>query len=158
MGSYPPSLNGSLQNARLSGAANEIVTALELAQIKAMGSGGSTRVTIDDGADSILLEHFEPDEDLLGSETELSENDVESGSFVPMEFPSNPGIDYQIDFGNEERFNGVDIASSTFGANDFVIFSSSGAPSSGGTINISTRDALLVISLDSLSGKVSLSY
>ena len=152
-----PTLNGALKDSRLSGAADEIVTALEFAQITAMGSGANTRVTIDEDADTILLEQFQPEEDLLGGETELSENDVEGGDFVTMEYPANPGVAYQVGLADMENYSGVEIVSSAFGAGDFVIFDATGAPSSGGTIYLSCEGSQFVISLNSLNGKVSLS-
>ena len=49
-----PGIQAGLTGSRLSGAAMEIVSALEFAQTTAMTSGGRTRVTIDASDNSIL--------------------------------------------------------------------------------------------------------
>jgi prepilin-type N-terminal cleavage/methylation domain-containing protein len=151
-----PLLKGATQESRLSGAVDEVVTALEYARITAMGSGGNTRVTIDDSNDSILVEQFRPEVDLLGTETELNENDVEGGDFYIMGHPMNEGMDYQIILANEERFGSVDILSSVFGSGDNVIFDSSGVPSSAGSVTIRCGDYQTVITIDGLNGKITL--
>jgi len=152
-----PTINQALERSRLSGAVDEVMTALGFAQMTAMTSGGQTRVTIDAGADTILIEQFKPDEDLQGSETELSESDVENGSYVTMEYPLNPGTDYYIIFANEDRFNNVDIDSALFGALNYVVFNTLGTPSQGGTISITSGAGRVLLTLDGLSGKVTMS-
>lgn len=147
-----PSMSRSAQDTRLSGAVNEIVTAIGYARSTAMNSGGETRVTIDSSNDSILVEQFVPSGDLFGTETELSENDVEAGSFAPMGHPLNTGTEYNILFTSESRFNSVDILSSDFNSNNCVSFSSSGTPSSGGTITVSCGELQAVLTLESTCG------
>ena len=152
-----PNINQALERSRLSGAADEIMIALGFAQMTAMTTGGQTRVTIDAVADTILIEQFEPDGDLQGSETELSEGDVENGSYVTMEYPTNPGTDYYIVFSNEDRFKNVDIGSAQFGAQNYVIFNSLGTPSQGGTISITSGAGTALLTLDGINGKVTMS-
>ena len=152
-----PNINQALERSRLSGAADEIMIALGFAQMTAMTTGGQTRVTIDAGADTILIEQFKPDDDLQGSETELSEGDVENGSYVTMEYPTNPGTDYYIVFSNEDRFKNVDIESAQFGAQNYVIFNNLGTPSQGGTIAITSGAGRVLLTLDGLNGKVTMS-
>lgn len=149
-----PNLNAGLERSRISGAADEIITALEFAQITAMTSGGNTRVTFDTDADTILIEQFRPDEDLLGSETELGEDDVEGGSFVTMAYPLDPGTDYLINFRDDERFDNVDISTALFGADDHVQFDSLGRPSEGGTLSLVSGNHHILISVDPVNGKV----
>ena len=152
-----PNINQALERSRLSGAVDEIMIALGFAQMTAMTTGGQTRVTIDAAADTILIEQFKPDGDLLGSETELSEGDVENGSYVTMEYPTNPGTDYYIVFSNEDRFKNVDIGSAQFGAQNYVIFNNLGTPSQGGTIAITSGAGRVLLTLDGLNGKVTMS-
>jgi prepilin-type N-terminal cleavage/methylation domain-containing protein len=152
-----PTINQALERSRLSGAVDEIMIALGFAQMTAMTTGGQTRVTIDAPADTILIEQFKPDGDLQGSETELSEGDVENGSYVTMEYPTNPGTDYYIVFSNEDRFKNVDIESAQFGTQNYVIFNSLGTPSQGGTISITSGAGTVLLTLDGLNGKVTMS-
>ncbi len=152
-----PTLNRALDRSRLSGAADEVMVALEFAQSVAMTSGGKTRVTIDETANTILLERFSPDVDLMDGGSELNESDVEGGSFKTMEFPRNPGTDYYISFSNEDRFKNVDIVSAIFGAEDFVIFDAPGSPSSGGSVSLSSGMNGIQLTLDPVTGKVTAS-
>jgi len=152
-----PVLNSGLNDARLSGAAEEVVTALEFAQMTAATSGSRTRVTIDAALDTIVVERFSISIDLLGSESELDENDVEGGDFAFMERPMNRGVDYSISLPDESRFSGIDITAVAFGASNFVEFDTLGAPSDGGMVTLDMGDRQIVVALDSLAGKVTLS-
>ena len=153
-----PILHGAVDGSQLSGAASEVVTALEFAQMTAMTTGTDTRVTIDAAAETILVERFTPDEDLLGSETELDEEDVEDASFTTMGHPLNRGTDYNISLADQSLYgSAVDIGSAAFGLDNFVIFDSLGTPSAGGTGSLSLGGSGLVVTVDSLTGKVTLS-
>jgi Tfp pilus assembly protein FimT len=153
-----PILHGAVDGSQLSGAAAEVVTALEFAQMTAMTTGTDTRVTIDAGAETILVERFTPDEDLLGSETELDEEDVEDASFTTMGHPLNRGTDYNINLADQGLYGSVvDIASAAFGPDNFVTFNSLGAPSACGTVTLFLGSIGIVVTVDSLTGKVTLS-
>ena len=149
-----PSINAALEDYRLSGAIEEIVTALEYARAVAINSGSETRVTIDNTADTVLVEKFVITANLLGIETTLPEADVEGGSYTVMELPMNRGTDYYISFSDDERFDGVDITSSSFGAGNLVIFSALGTPSDGGTVTLTSTNRQAVITVDTLTGRV----
>ena len=152
-----PALNGALEHSHLSGAANEVVNALEFAQLTAVSSGSKTRVTINAGTDTILVEQFMPSVSLLGNEGQLSESDVEGGTFVVMGNPLNRGTDYNISLASGNQFGGADITSVAFGAGNWVVFDPQGAPSNGGAVSLTANGRQMLVNLDSLSGKVSLS-
>ena len=152
-----PVLNSGLNDARLSGAAEEVVTALEFAQMTAATSGSRTRVTIDSAMDTIVVERFSIGIDLLGSESELDEDNVEGGNFALMERPMNRGVNYSISLPDESRFSGIDITATAFGVGNFVEFDTLGAPSDGGTVTLNMSGRQIVVALDSLAGKVTLS-
>ncbi|MFH1490278.1 MAG: GspH/FimT family pseudopilin [Pseudomonadota bacterium] len=149
-----PLLQAALRDSRISGAASEIVTALQFAQATAMSAGGLMRITVNAVNDTILVEKFKPGVNLLGTETTLNAGDVEGGSYAAVGHPYSKGADYLITFSAEDRFQGVDISSSLFGANDFVIFDALGAPSAGGTVTLSAGSRTLTISVNALNGKV----
>ena len=151
-----PALNGVLEDSHLSGAAGEVVNALEFAQLNAVSSSLKTRVTIDAGTDTILVEQFMPAVSLLGNEPQLNESDVEGGAFVVMGNPINRGTDYNISFAGANQFGAADITSVAFGAGNWVVFDSQGAPSNGGAVSLIVGSRQVVVNLDSLSGKVSL--
>lgn len=152
-----PTMNAALEDSRLAGAADEIVTALEYAQLTAMSSGGRTRVTVNEVTNTVLLEQFRPGVDLMTGGSELDEGDVEGGSFVTMAHPTSKGKDYTLNLGDEDRLSGVDITSVAFGAQDFVTFDPLGAPSSGGTMALACGAQVINLVLAPLNGKVSLS-
>jgi Tfp pilus assembly protein FimT len=151
-----PSLNAALGDYRLSGAAQEVVTALEFAQLSAT-SGNQTRVVIGAPQDRIAVRQFNITADLfIGGDT-LAEADVENGTFEFMGNPMNKGTDYEIDFSNERRFQGVDITASDFNQGNAVIFDTLGAPSKGGTVTLALGNRQMVVTLDALTGKVTVS-
>ena len=152
-----PSLNAALGDYRLSGAAQEIVNALEFAQLTAMTSGSRTRVVIAAPADRIGVRQFDITADLFNGGDTLAEATVENGTFELMGNPMNKGTDYKIDLPDERRFQGVDITASDFNVGDPVIFDSLGAPSKGGTATISLGGRQMVVTLDALTGKVTVS-
>ena len=151
-----PALNGALEDSHLSGAASQVVNALEFAQLTAVCSGSKTRVTINSNTDTILVEQFMPAVGLLGNETQLNESDVEGGIFVVMGNPLNRGTDYNISFAGANQFGSADITSVAFGAGNWVVFDTQGAPSGGGAVSLTVDGRQVVVNLDSLSGKVSL--
>ena len=152
-----PALNTAMGNARLSGAAQEVVNALEFAQLTAMTTGQKTRVVIGAPQDRIAVRQYKTNADLFNGGDELVDNDVESGTFELMGYPMNKGIDYEIDFPDESRFRGVDITASDFNVGDPVIFDTLGAPSKGGTVTLAMGGRQMVVSLDALTGKVTVS-
>jgi hypothetical protein len=128
--------------------------ALEYAQLQAMMTGEETRVTVDDVADTVLLEQFEIQGDLFGGGNQLPEADVETGSFVTMPHPYSKGKDYLIVLADEDRFRGVDIVNATFGAGNFVTYAALGVPSDGGSVTLALGNKQIVLTVNSYTGKV----
>jgi prepilin-type N-terminal cleavage/methylation domain-containing protein len=149
-----PSLQSVLGDSKLSGAGSEVAVALEYAQVAAMTNGEETRVTIDDTADTILVEGFKINGDILNGASQFAESDIDSGAFVAMAHPTKRGEDYFIEFADEDRFSHVDISSATFGIGNNVTFDALGFPSDGGTVTLVYGDKQLTVTVDSLTGKV----
>jgi Tfp pilus assembly protein FimT len=149
-----PSLQSGLRESKLGGAAEETMLALEYAQLQAMMTGEEIRVTVDDAADTVLVEQFEIQGDLFGGGNQLSEADVETGSFVTMPHPSSKGKDYLIVLADEDRFQGVDIVNATFGADNFVTYGALGVPSDGGSVTLALGSKQIVLTVNSSTGKV----
>jgi prepilin-type N-terminal cleavage/methylation domain-containing protein len=146
-----------LEESRLSGAASDVVTALEFAQLNALSSGRQTQVKIDVGNDKIAVSEFKPHDGIWEENPQISETIVESGSFEIMEHPLNPGSDYTIYLGDQAMFGGVDITAETFGGGDIVTYDAQGAPSDGGTVTLGYGSGQRVVTLDGLTGKVTVS-
>ena len=152
-----PQLSSELVEARLSGAAEEIVNAFEYAQLTAMTSGTKTRVVIGAPQDRIALRHYKSSADLFNGGDVLLASDIESGTYEFMLHPLNKGFDYNIFFNNEIRFSGIDIIQSDFNVENPVYFDSMGAPSHGGTVTLTLGSRQIVVTLDQLTGKVTMS-
>jgi hypothetical protein len=134
-----------------------VVNALEFAQLTAMTSGRKTRVVIGAPQDRIAVRQFNIIADLFNGGDELVAALVETGTFNLMGNPMNKGTDYEFDFPDDSRFRGVDIAASDFNVGDPVIFDTLGAPSKGGTVTLVLGDRQMVVTLDALTGKVTVS-
>jgi prepilin-type N-terminal cleavage/methylation domain-containing protein len=151
-----PQLSSALIEARLSGAAEEVVNALEYAQLTAKTSGRNTRVVIGASQDRIAVRHYKSSADLFNGGDVLLASDIESGTYEFMYHPLNRGINYEIFLSNEIRFSGIDISLSDFDIGNPVTFDSMGAPSHGGTATLSLGARQIVVTLDDLTGKVTL--
>jgi prepilin-type N-terminal cleavage/methylation domain-containing protein len=152
-----PQLSSELVEARLSGAAEEVVNALEYAQLSAMTSGRNIKVEINDSSNKIDLKYNKPSADLFTGGDVLPASDVESGSYQYMLHPLKKGFSYQIMLGSESRFSGIDIIQSDFKSDTPVYFDSMGAPSHGGTVTLALGSRQIVVTLDDLTGKVTMS-
>jgi prepilin-type N-terminal cleavage/methylation domain-containing protein len=155
MGGWPV-LKTALADVRLSGAAEEIVTAIEFAQLSAI-SNRQTRVSVNAGTDTILVERFTGGADLFGGGQEIDETDVEGGSYSTMGNPMNKGAGYHIQMPMSTRFNGVDITASDFPVGNAVSFDSLGTPSKGGTITLTLNTLQKIVALNASTGTVSVS-
>ena len=152
-----PQLSSALVEARLSGAAEEIVNALEYAQLTAKTSGRNTRVAIGAPQDRIAVKHYKSSADLFNGGDVLPASDIESGSYEFILHPIKKGFDYEIFLSNEMQFSGIDITLSDFNPGNAVIFDAMGAPSHGGTVTLTLGARQIVITLDELTGKVTMS-
>ena len=149
-----PSLNGAVDENQLSGAASEVVTALEFAQLTAVTGGGETRVTVDTAADTLAVERYVINGDLLSGASELNEGDVENEAYAAVGHPLKRGEDYIVSLAGGSLFRGVSITSVDFSSGTTVSFNGLGAPSSGGTVTLSVGKSAMVVTVDALSGKV----
>ncbi|MGD8992588.1 MAG: hypothetical protein PVI00_14120 [Desulfobacterales bacterium] len=152
-----PQLTSAIVEARLSGAAEEVVNALEYAQLTAKTSGQNTKVVIEESPNKIAVKHYQSSADLFNGGDVLLAIDIESGSYEFMLHPLNKGFDYQILLNNEHRLSGIDIGQSDFDNDNPVYFDSMGAPSHGGTVTLTLGARQIIVTLDQLTGKVTMS-
>jgi type II secretory pathway pseudopilin PulG len=152
-----PALNATMRDSRLSDATQEAVNALEFAQLTAMTSGRMTRVVIGNSNERIEIRQYTINADLFNGGDELAEGDVENGTYDIMPYPPKKGLDYRFDFPDEGRFRGVDITISDFNNSDPVFFDAMGAPSKGGSATLALGNSQRIVTLDALTGKVTVS-
>jgi len=149
-----PALNAVMGDYRLEAAAEEIVNALEFAQLTAV-AGQQTQVTISAATETIDVKQFKPTANLLSGAGSYTAAEVEGGGYAYVEDPMNKGKDYTIPFPGDSRFSGVDITTSSFGSP--VTFNSTGTPSTGGTVTLTFSGRQKVVTLNALTGGVSVS-
>ena len=150
-----PSLNSSVDHAKLSAAADEVALALEFAQARAASSGLACRVTIDEFADTLAVEQLVSAADFMdGSLTEIDRDLAESISFRRVWHPLKRGKPYKLDFAGEPGFAGVEVVAAAFGAGNSVTFDAFGAPSDGGAVTIGQGGRQVLVTVDGLSGRV----
>ena len=149
-----PMLSSSLEEARLSAAASEVVAALEYAQLSAATSGQRTRVVVSYTLDTIYVRQFKTSADLFNGGDALAAADVEGGTWEYMEYPLRKGGDYVIDLKTQDRCKGVDVYWSDFNILLPVYFDTLGTPSKGGTVTLTLGGRQMVVTLDALTGKV----
>ena len=152
-----PALNSSFDHARLTAAAEEVVNALQYAQLKAMTSGLKTRVAVSHTYNAIYVRKYKSPADFFTGGDELGEATVDSEVWEYMEYPLKKGVDYVIDFDVADRFKGVDITWSDYNTLAPVYFDSRGTPSHGGTAWLVLGGQQIAVTLDALTGKVSVS-
>ncbi|MBT8364232.1 MAG: GspH/FimT family protein, partial [Deltaproteobacteria bacterium] len=112
---------------------------------------------VDAAADTILVEQFTNTGDLLGGAATLPETDLENGNYETIYHPLKPGDDYRINLASQPLFGGVDITLVDFGGNNYVTFNALGVPSQGGTVTLGFGSRQMVVTLDALTGKVTVS-
>lgn len=152
-----PALTASLLDAHLMAASNEVTVALEYAQQMAVTSGRPCKVTVgtvSGTSPNVTVEQIEYGANFDIPAPQLGEGLVELEAYAMMPHPLNPVENYVVDFDDYGRFDGVSLTSVSFGAGNFVVFDSRGAPSSAGTIALETGGLTIVITVDGLSGKV----
>jgi len=153
-----PAVNSSLDHAKLSAAADEVVAAFRYARATAAATGAPCRVTLDASADVMVVEQFRSSVDFTDPGlTEISRSAAESMSFVSMERPMQRGKAYSLDFQHGRGYGGVDIVSVSLGPGSSVTFDRFGMPSSGGTVTLARGVRRVVISIDGLSGRATVS-
>ena len=87
----------------------------------------------------------------------MAAGDVESGTYQLMDYPLKKGTKYPVLFDNDPRFKGIDITTSNFDSDHPLGFDTLGSPSHGGTAKFTLAGQQIVLTVDALTGKVSLS-
>jgi prepilin-type N-terminal cleavage/methylation domain-containing protein len=152
-----PTLDSVVGDSRLSGATEEVVNALQYAQLRAMTSGDKTKVIIGSTDGRIVVRQYKANVDLFGGGDQLVAVDVETGSYELVQYPLRKGTNYNFRLKDDDRFKGVEISTSDFPADDPLYFDTLGAPSKGGSATLAFGGRQMVVTLDSLTGKVTVS-
>ena len=118
-------------------AANMIAADLEYAKSMAISRGQDYSVVFLTGSDNYRIED-------------------QGGNVIPH--PVKKGFDYEINFSNDSRLNKVDIVSAGFGGGYTVTFNCLGSPDNGGTIGLNANGITATITVEPVTGYISVSY
>lgn len=151
-----PVINSSVDRARLSAAADQVVAALEYARHSAAACGSPWRVTVDATADTLGVERLRSDVDFTDPAlTEVARSQAEALSYSAVRHPANRGSRYRVDFGNGAGYRSVDVVSAEFWSGGSVIFDARGVPSGAGRVVLERGGRRATVTLDALTGRVS---
>ena len=129
---------------RSKSAANMITADIEYARSLSISTGQSYSVVFDASIDEYHIE------DSVGT---------------TIAHPVKKGFDYQVSFPDDGRVSNVDITAATFGSTSAIKFDYLGSPydgdgnpfNSSGIISIQAGDALITISIEAVTGFISIS-
>lgn len=122
-------------------AARMIIADLLFAQNEAMAQQSLRRVSFDTDANRYAVEKFDNATGTWRLEFNPSQN-------------SGDTENYEMDFDDDNRFNGVNIISADFGGRSAVEFDDLGNPSSGGTIRLRFEEHVYDIDVAPFTGRV----
>jgi prepilin-type N-terminal cleavage/methylation domain-containing protein len=148
-----PLIGSAAREARLSRATSDVVSALEYA--RACASSARTDVCVRFSKDTgfVVVERLVPAIDLLGGDILIPESLVEQGVFEsvphPLEKRTNAFAFISRDAGSPT------IESADFGGTNAVIFQAQGAPSSGGMVKLVLGTLKQTVSVDGVTGQIS---
>ncbi len=120
---------------QLRAAANIIAADLEYAKSMAISRGRPHRVVFNSDNESYRIQ--EP-------------------NGVALKHPVKKGSDYIVDFSSDSRLQRVDIASASFGVNDYVQFDYLGSPSSNGVVRVSAGSGTLFVKVAPVTGYITI--
>jgi len=130
-------LMSSASDVQIRSAANLIAADLEYAKSMAISRGQNYSVVFDEGANSYQIED-------------------QSDNVIPH--PVKKGFDYAMNFSNDSRLGKVDITSTSFTSGK-VTFDCLGSPvSNGGTITISASGITATITVEPVTGYISIGF
>ena len=153
-----PMLTAALDDSKLSGAASEVVNALQFAKLTAINSGKGTIVMVDADMEMIGVGKAKVATDLFNSGDVMSDISIESEFYDIMEYPLKKGTQYIIRLREQNRFNGVDITASSFNQGEELYFNNQGYPSSGGTVSLTCGSLQVNVNVAALTGKITVSH
>jgi len=116
-------------------AANMVAADLEYAKSMAISRGQNFSAVFDKVSESYRIEN-------------------QNGDVIPH--PVKKGFDYVISFQNDSRLDKVDIADVDFDSTSRVMFDCLGSPDSGGTITLQAGGTIMRISVEPVTGFISI--
>jgi len=131
------------QDARCASAARMVVADLELAQSMALARQDLVALVFSDGLQSYKL--------VLAGAQDLDNY----GLLTSLENGGRPGEGYEISIPMELQLHDVVISSVDFNGDRYVVFDTFGSPEFGGSIVLTAGDASLTVTVEPITGAVS---
>lgn len=153
-------LGSSLDDGAIRAATDEIVTALEYGRLFAVNSGLPSRVIFDEAKMTAAVERYTTawEEDLRDtSVVAIGSTKADDWAFATARHPVARGKEYIVDLSrNSARGGGgVDDLKADFAGANSVEFDETGAASAPGIVTIKREGRQVDITVDSLTGRVS---
>jgi prepilin-type N-terminal cleavage/methylation domain-containing protein len=133
----------SNQDTQCAAAARALVADLELAQSTALARQANVAVVFSTTRQAYKV--------ALADGQTLTNYD----SLVALDHPERPGRPYEIAPRTDLGLPNLIINSANFGGASYVVFNAFGSPTASGTVALRARDATLTISLEAITGAVS---
>ena len=137
-----PMMSGS-DDAQCEAAARTIVADLELAQSTAMARQADVALVFSADGRSYTV--------VLSASQDLTDYD----GLVALEHPLVPGRSYVVDLVADLGLPEVVVSDPDFGGAGYVVFDGFGSPTFGGSVVVTAGDALLRVSVEPITGAVS---
>ena len=145
-----PLIGTALQEARLSRATVDVVSALEYARAGAAATGADFQVRFPDGAGIVVVEQRVPNTDIEASDL-IPEALIENGIFEPVPHPVDKHTNAFAVVTQEDGF--PKIVSADFGGTNGVIFGNQGIPSSAGEVELAFGRYHRTVKLNGQTGR-----
>lgn len=136
-------LVSSNDDAECQSAARALISDLELAQSTALARQTPVALVFSD--------------DLQGYKVVLAEgqNLDDYASLLALSHPLEPTKAYEVYLSADMQLPGLQVGSASFGGESYVVFNSFASPDSGGSVILTSGDATLTVSVESITGRVS---
>jgi len=127
----------SASSIQIRSAANLIASDLEYAKSMAISMGQNYHVVFNESTNSYQ---------------------IEDQSNTVIQHPVNKGSLYEVSFVNDGRLSKVDITNIDFNSTSTVEFDCLGSPDNGGTINLSADGSTAIITIEPVTGYISITF
>ncbi len=135
----------SSQDAQCAAAARALAADIELVQSEALARQAPVALV------------FSPDNQRYAVVLDQGQDLDAYESLTPLEHPSRPGQDYEVSLASDLNLPELIVNAVDFGGSRYVVFDSVGSPDVGGTVTLVAGDASLTITVEPITGAVSVS-
>jgi prepilin-type N-terminal cleavage/methylation domain-containing protein len=133
----------SNDDAECQAGARALISDLELAQSAALARQASVALVFSDDCQSYKV--------VLADGQSLDDY----GSLLALPHPLEPTKAYEVHLSADMQLPSLQVGAASFGGACYVVFNSFASPDSGGSVILTSGDATLTVSVESITGRVS---